>query len=63
METGLRGPRGHHFCRLTLRDDGVEFEIVMLAEDGSWSVVERFLVPVERVAGRGVVKVLTTARS
>ena len=34
------GPRGHHFCRLTPRDDRLDVEMVRLDGTGAWSVAD-----------------------
>jgi hypothetical protein len=41
------GPRGHHFCRIMPRSDHVDVEVVMLADDHTWSVADRFAITVE----------------
>lgn len=39
------GPRGHHFCRLTPRDDRIDIEMVRLDDAGGWSVADAWAIP------------------
>ena len=42
------GPRGHHFCRLTPREDRIDVEIVMLGGGGAWFVADRFAIELSK---------------
>lgn len=41
------GPRGHHFCRFTPRDDRIDVEMVRLGDDGGWTVADAWSIALD----------------